>query len=110
MGHAAKLGKGCLLYPFASVRDRCVLGDRVIGICDTPIGLMRRADSALTGRPAAPAAGRFDYVGLNHLGWLRSVTVDGVDRLPELRGKNLACWCKPGSPCHADVLLEIANG
>lgn len=26
-----------------------------------------------------------------------------------LRGKNLACWCKPGEPCHADVLLEIAN-
>lgn len=30
-------------------------------------------------------------------------------RLPELRGKNLACWCKPGEPCHADVLLELAN-
>lgn len=29
--------------------------------------------------------------------------------LPELRGKNLACWCKPGEPCHADVLLEVAN-
>ena len=29
--------------------------------------------------------------------------------LPELRGKNLACWCKPGEPCHADVLLELAN-
>lgn len=28
----------------------------------------------------------------------------------ELRGKNLACWCKPGAPCHADVLLKIANG
>lgn len=27
----------------------------------------------------------------------------------ELRGKNLACWCKLGEPCHADVLLEIAN-
>jgi hypothetical protein len=26
-----------------------------------------------------------------------------------LRGKNLACFCKPGEPCHADVLLEIAN-
>lgn len=26
-----------------------------------------------------------------------------------LRGKNLACWCKPGTPCHADVLLELAN-
>lgn len=27
----------------------------------------------------------------------------------DLRGKNLACWCKPGSPCHADILLELAN-
>ena len=27
----------------------------------------------------------------------------------ELRGKNLACSCKPGTPCHADVLLELAN-
>lgn len=27
----------------------------------------------------------------------------------ELRGKNLACWCKLGTPCHADELLKIAN-
>jgi hypothetical protein len=27
----------------------------------------------------------------------------------ELRGKNLACFCAATSPCHADVLLEIAN-
>lgn len=26
-----------------------------------------------------------------------------------LRGKNLACWCELGAPCHADILLEIAN-
>lgn len=30
-------------------------------------------------------------------------------QLEELRGKDLACWCKPGEPCHADVLLELAN-
>lgn len=31
-------------------------------------------------------------------------------RLPELRGKNLACWCPlDGQPCHADVLLEMAK-
>lgn len=30
-------------------------------------------------------------------------------RLRELRGKNLACWCRLDQPCHADVLLEIAN-
>jgi hypothetical protein len=27
----------------------------------------------------------------------------------ELRGKNLACWCPLDRPCHADVLLELAN-
>lgn len=32
-----------------------------------------------------------------------------LTNLPLLRGKNLACWCPPGQPCHADVLLEIAN-
>ncbi|MDE1906433.1 MAG: DUF4326 domain-containing protein [Rhodospirillales bacterium] len=31
-------------------------------------------------------------------------------RIPvALRGKNLACWCTLDDPCHADVLLEIAN-
>lgn len=32
-----------------------------------------------------------------------------VRRLPELRGKDLACWCPLDKPCHADVLLELAN-
>jgi hypothetical protein len=26
-----------------------------------------------------------------------------------LAGKNLACWCPLDEPCHADVLLEVAN-
>lgn len=32
-----------------------------------------------------------------------------VRRLPELRGRDLACWCALDRPCHADVLLELAN-
>lgn len=27
----------------------------------------------------------------------------------QLRGKDLSCWCPPGKPCHADILLELAN-
>jgi hypothetical protein len=27
----------------------------------------------------------------------------------ELRGKTLMCFCKVGDPCHADILLKIAN-
>lgn len=34
-------------------------------------------------------------------------TVDEI--ISNLRGKNLACWCNPGDPCHVDILLEIAN-
>lgn len=34
--------------------------------------------------------------------------VPSLKEIMELRGKNLACWCA-NSPCHADILLEIAN-
>lgn len=36
-----------------------------------------------------------------------AVTVEDVKR--ELRGRDLACYCPLDGPCHADVLLEIAN-
>lgn len=38
------------------------------------------------------------------------VDPETVSRIREhLAGKNLACWCKSDEPCHADVLLELAN-
>jgi len=58
-----------------------VLGDRVIGICDSPIGLARRVLGVL-GLRSTDAT--IDYAGLNHLGWLRSLIVDGRDVLPDL--------------------------
>jgi 6-phospho-beta-glucosidase len=81
-----------------------VLGDRVVGICDSPVGLIRRVarvlgvDVALArfgvgdpsatpigvGDPRAKTSVRFDYAGLNHLGWLNRVLVDGVNVLPKL--------------------------
>lgn len=38
------------------------------------------------------------------------ITLVHREWLTPLRGKNLACWCKLGEPCHADVLLRLANG
>lgn len=35
---------------------------------------------------------------------------DILSSLGELRGHDLACWCPLDQPCHADVLLELANG
>ncbi|ATG50462.1 6-phospho-beta-glucosidase [Brachybacterium vulturis] len=70
---------------------RTVLGDRVVGICDTPIGLVRRVGRLLgVDLVAGERGARFDYVGMNHLGWLRSVTVDGTDRLPGLLADDAA--------------------
>lgn len=40
-------------------------------------------------------------------GGLRRMNV--LLRLDELRGKDLACFCPLDQPCHADVLLELAN-
>lgn len=38
-----------------------------------------------------------------------TITVGFVEALSELRGHDLACWCPLDQPCHADVLLEVAN-
>lgn len=43
----------------------------------------------------------------NAMSWEPSGWPDIIRR--ELAGKDLACWCPLDQPCHADVLLEIAN-
>jgi len=54
---------------------------RTIGVCDTPRELFESAAAQLK-VPSEQAF--FDYFGLNHLGWVRSIQVNGKDRLPEL--------------------------
>lgn len=42
-----------------------------------------------------------------HCDWLKRIGSGTIHC--ELHGKDLACWCPLDKPCHADVLLEIAN-
>jgi 6-phospho-beta-glucosidase len=58
-----------------------VLGERAIGVCDSPSGLCRRVARAL-GRDRDDLA--FDYFGLNHLGWLKGVRDRDGELLPGL--------------------------
>lgn len=51
---------------------------------------------------AAVAAYADDLIG----GRLRITTTDVREHLA---GADLACWCAPDQPCHADVLLTVAN-
>jgi hypothetical protein len=55
------------------------------------------------GRPEAVRRYREDL-----LAGRLAVTVEDVRR--ELRGRDLACYCPLDEPCHADVLLAVANG
>jgi hypothetical protein len=52
------------------------------------------ANAAAVGQYRAHLSTRPDLIELAHT---------------ELAGRDLACWCPPGLPCHADVLLELVN-
>lgn len=52
----------------------------------------------LGGKRCPPRAAPGSYIG--------AIIAD----IEQLRGKSLACWCPIGAPCHADVLMELANG
>jgi 6-phospho-beta-glucosidase len=56
-------------------------GHRACGLCNVAIGVQRELAGHLD---VEPSRIRLDHVGLNHLSWVRAVSVDGVDRLPEL--------------------------
>lgn len=61
------------------------------------------------GNPVRRGAAKPDtllYLYEQHV--LKRVRAGALD-LGELSGKTLVCWCKPGDPCHADVLLRLAN-
>lgn len=52
--------------------------------------------------------GRAEAVA-RHADYLKSQLASGALDLTELRGHNLACWCSLDGPCHADLLLRLAN-
>jgi hypothetical protein len=74
-------------------------------------------------KPGATVGGAWNYIAVPtaedavacYEMMLTSTSVTGQrghelrSRLPDLRGKNLACWCRHDAPCHADVLLRLAN-
>ena len=56
-----------------------VLGERIVGICDSPDHLVREVAAAIGAPPAELAV---DYAGLNHLGWVVGARRAGRDLLP----------------------------
>lgn len=70
--------------------------------------IVKRFRSMLTVRPSLLRHKIYSITkGMNGRG--EGYVSELKDALPELRGKNLACWCPLDQPCHSDVLLELAN-
>jgi len=73
-----------------------------------------QAISADAGEKPFPGTWR-DHAVKCFSGWVRGMipelgTPPSIERIrSDLHGKNLACWCPPDQPCHADVLLGLAN-
>ena len=74
--------------------------------CGPELRAISNAEKVSLFREAIERCGGFYSIGDEHCG-KPMVTIADIRR--ELRGKNLACWCRLDEPCHADVLLEIAK-
>lgn len=70
------------------------------------------------GNPFTPTeCGSVAAAVAQHGRWMRGETAapgggeppDAAAIRAALAGRNLACWCPQPGPCHADLLLQIAN-
>lgn len=84
---------------------------------EVAIRLFRNTATGFWSPDEVPAGQSVEIAYQEHMEFLDQLTRAGykqVDALyairSQLRGKNLACWCPLDQPCHADVLLELANG
>ena len=97
---------------------RVVLPDAVIVARPSKWGNPFKVGETFTRPAMAPGGGQITgYVADNaeavrlYRRYTARETRVRIEAYQELRGKDLACWCPLDEPsCHADVLLEIANG
>lgn len=92
--------------PFTVVKaghEPGLFGDKVtVYTVDGPGAFFRGTDE-----DSAWAAG---YAVRLYRNWLTSSVKRIEDLVPILYGHDLVCWCPLDKPCHADVLLQLANG
>jgi len=79
-------------------------GHRAVGLCNSAIGFQRWLAGYFG---VEPDRVRLDHAGLNHLTWIRSVEVDGVDRLPELLDSPALAQVAAGSGLPPDLLRTL---
>lgn len=74
--------------------------------CYGQVGAVDRFRRLMSGNMSTQEMSESSFNGHSSLVFTRKYLMGGLHLL---RGKNLACWCALDKPCHADVLLELAN-
>ncbi|RPJ00410.1 MAG: 6-phospho-beta-glucosidase, partial [Chloroflexi bacterium] len=85
---------------------RCHSSVQAIGLCNLPTNLRIEIATLLA---VSPEAVTLDYVGLNHLGWVRGVWVDGQDRMQEALRAMIAMAEQERDPVFSPELLETVG-
>lgn len=83
------------------VNERCTAKEAVRAYR----GLLTASQTKVAATMVYEDGSRAIMAGLGMIVWREKVK----RLLPTLRGKDLACWCPLDQPCHADVLLRLAN-
>ncbi len=77
---------------------------RVVGICDCPVGIHKFIAAILH---ADPTEVYLDYFGLNHLGWVKGIQYQNNDYLPELVSLAKSMGSVPGLPFDVDLITSL---
>lgn len=84
------------------------VGDPLFGAWHERVGEVRDRAHAVQLFEAWLDGARMPYSGLS-IGYPYAPAPTRVEIRRHLAGRDLACWCPLDEPCHADVLLRIAN-
>ncbi len=99
--NAVYVGRRTIFGNPITVNDRCTAKEAVTAYAK----MLRVSQTKLAAMMVYSDGTKAPMAGLGMIIWREKLK----RRLPELRGKDLACWCPLDQPCHADVLLELAN-
>ncbi len=80
--------------------------ERAIGLCNNPINLRMEVAERLGLEPERVA---LDYLGLNHLSWVRRIVVDGRDVLPEVLDQLTSAGRPANIPEELDYPIEFVR-
>ncbi len=93
VGRGSKWGNPFFVYPNKYKNHRHHLNPYCVRTSDEAVNAFKGQMEDLKNDNTPKCVLRFEY-----------------NEIKELKGKDLACWCPLDQPCHADVLLKLANG